>query len=85
MPAGTVMVSAPGAALAAAIASRSEQSPSHVPSLVSAVFVTVKVAARAVDGRSVSPAISATAAVRTASVHLVPMRMVSSSHEPVAC
>ena len=44
-PAGTVTSSGPGLLFAAMIASRSEQSPSQVPSLVSAVFVTTKVAA----------------------------------------
>ena len=40
-------MSAPGLALAADMASRKEQSALHVPSLVSAVLVTAKVAARA--------------------------------------
>ncbi len=43
VPAGTTIVSAPARAFAARIASRSEQSASHAPSLVSAVLVTVKV------------------------------------------
>jgi len=45
VPEGRLMVSSPGAAFAAMTASRKEQSASQVPSAVSAVFVTVKVAA----------------------------------------
>jgi hypothetical protein len=44
------MVSAPGLALAAEIASRNEQSALHKPSLVSAVLVTVKAAASTLCG-----------------------------------
>ncbi len=40
------IVSAPALALAAVMASRSEQSESHVPSLVSATFDTVYVVAK---------------------------------------
>src|SRR5438105_15804715 len=43
------MVSGPGFEFAAMIASRSEQSESHVPSAVSVVFVTVNVDACATD------------------------------------
>jgi hypothetical protein len=50
VPAGSVMMSAPALALAAMIASRSEQSEYHTPSLVSAVLVTTKVFARAEAG-----------------------------------
>ena len=45
-----LIVSVPPAALAAVIASRREQSASHVPSFVSAILVTVKVAAEAEFG-----------------------------------
>src|SRR3954465_15849598 len=45
VPAGSVMTSAPALPFAATIASRSEQSASQLPSLVSAIFVTRKVAA----------------------------------------
>jgi hypothetical protein len=41
VPAGRMMVSALAFAFAATIASRSEQSALHAPSLVSAVFETV--------------------------------------------
>src|SRR3990172_48807 len=66
VPAGRVMVSASGLALAAMIASRSEQSALQAPSAVSAVFVTVKVAAAA--GRRRKTKTTARAARKTSDV-----------------
>ncbi len=54
VPAGTTMESGPGEAFAAITASRSEQSASQLPSAVSAVLVTVNVAAAA--GSATTPA-----------------------------
>src|SRR5947209_2585428 len=64
------MVSAPAALFAATIASRSEQSASQAPSLVSAVFVTVKVLAWAglAAIRSAASARAVTASTKTAAL-----------------
>ena len=63
-------MSAPALTFAAEIASRSEQSPLHVPSAVSAVLVTLNVAAPADPA---STAVTSSAAA-TAMVVRIPMR-----------
>src|SRR5262245_57387594 len=59
------MVSAPGLALAAVIASRNEQSALHTPSAVSAVLVTVKPAASAGPGATIEAANASNSASAT--------------------
>ena len=68
-PAGRVMVSGPGAALAATTASRREQSASQAPSAVSAVLVTVKVAPAARRGNASRSAVARKAASTAIAAH----------------
>ena len=80
VPAGTLIVSAPASPLAAPIASRSEQSESQTVSLVSAVFVTFKVAACAQQGRTNRVRAAARTAARRVMEPLSGRRMASVSH-----
>src|SRR3990172_75613 len=59
VPSGTVMVSSPGSALAAMIASRREQSALHVPSAVSSILVTTRGGSARAVGAGRTPASSA--------------------------